>query len=225
MAISTRLGVYHELALVELVVPGSMLSLSHAFAHSVPTRACWRRAYGYHCFQRGKLGFGELRCFACSPIAVSLPWPGCGHAAKVRLLGVSLGLHCAHGAQELAVPSFPTGRQSVWIRRAWGHAQKGAGRRPTCCPRGPLNPAVPLLDSPKFCELIGPLLLNVARVEFLPPKKSRPIKHLIELTAEHLTSSWLAQQAILFPRKQRKQPGKLLLWTEFWPTWTNWLVK
>lgn len=224
MTVSTRLGVYHELALVEPVAPGSMLSLSHAFAHSVLTEPA-DIGHGYHCFQRGKLGFGELRCFACSPIAVSLPWPGCGHLAKVRLLGVSGASLCPRcpGAGRALLPL--TGRQSVWIRRAWGHAQKGAGRRPTCCPRGPLNPAVLLLDSPKFCELISPLLPNVARAEFLPPKKSRPIKHLIELTPEHLTSSWLARQAILFPRKQRKQPGKLRLWTWFWPTWTNWLVK
>lgn len=104
MAISTRLGVYHELALVELVAPGSMLSLSHAFAHSVLTEPA-DIGHGYHRFQRGKLGFGELRCFACSPIAVSLPGP-VGMQPKSGSLE-SLGLHCAHGAQELAVPSFP----------------------------------------------------------------------------------------------------------------------
>lgn len=212
MAISTLLGVYHELRLAEPVVPGSVLSLYHAFTPLILVTAWWGGAYLYPCFQMGKLGFRELRCLAHMSTAISPPCPGCGWAcdqsqapwslSRTSLLNLAgndaLRCLCWLGVGCDLLPL--TRRQPVWGRRARGHTQKAGGRRTadTC---GPVSRALLLLDPSQFCELINPLLCNTVWDGFLPPEKSRLIKHLIELKHEYLTSSWLAQQAILFPRK------------------------
>lgn len=96
---------------------------------------------------------------------------------------------CSHSAQELASPPSPD-REAVSLDLHRGsHTQKEQGEDPPAAPHAPLNPAGLLLDTPKFCELISPFLPDGIRVEFLPPKESTPIKHLIELKPEYLTSS------------------------------------
>lgn len=139
-----------------LVVAGLMGRLFCAFAHLILTRAC-----GYQCFQRGELGFEELRCFSCSPIAASPP------------------VSTRAQSQELATPSFPWQGGSQPELRRGSHTQKEQGEDPPAALCGPLNPAGLLLDTPKFGELVSPLSPDVIRVEFLPPEKSTLIKHLI----------------------------------------------
>ena len=158
MALLMWLGVYHELG---LVVAGLTERLFCAFAHLILTRAWWDRACGYQCFQRGELGFGELRCFSCSPSAASPP------------------VSTRAQSQELATPSFPWQGGSQPELRRGSHTQKEQGEDPPAALCGPLNPAGLLLDTPKFGELVSPLLPDVTQVELLPPKKSTPIKHLI----------------------------------------------
>lgn len=98
-------------------------------------------------------------------------------------------------------------RQPVWAGEHGTKHKKKQGEEQPDGAHGPLHPAVLLLDASQltqFCELINLLWPNIAWVRFLSPEKSRLIKRLIELKAEYLTSSWLAQQAILFLRKWRK---------------------
>lgn len=156
MAISTLLGVYHELRPAELVVLGSVLSLYCVFTPLILTTAWWGGAYGYPWSQWGKLGYRELRCLAYLPITVSPPWPGCGHVTKVRLLRVSSELLCwtlqgtlplcTHGGWGLAISSFPPhGDSQSGAGECEATHKKQQGEEPPADTHGPLNPAVLLL--------------------------------------------------------------------------------
>lgn len=203
MVIFTLPSVYYELTPAKLVVPGSVLSLYHVFTPLILTAARWGGAYGYPCSQMGKLGFRELRCFAYLPITVSPPWLGVGTWPKSGFWEPRRS-SSVEPCKELC-PSAPL-VSGGWPCRPTPHGgrQSAAGepRRHTQSSReknhrGASHPS----DASQLCEPFNPLVPNAIWVGFLSPKKSRLIKHFIELKREYLTSSWLARQAILFPRK------------------------
>lgn len=151
-------------------------------------------AYCYPCFQMGKLGFRELRGLAHLSVAVSPPWPECGgHVTKSGSLewlqdfSADPWRECCPSVPVVArgwlwSPFPDTEAASLGRERVRPHTESSREKNhPLLSACGPLNPAVLLPDTLQFCELINPLLCNVVWVEFLPPKKSRLIKHLIEL--------------------------------------------
>lgn len=152
--------------------------------------------------QIGKRGFREHGCLPACPLLP--PYLGLGRRLKEGCQSLSGMDGCLFGqlawgwlcspSHNVAAPNL--GQMSMRPNRKRG---KEAGRRTTWWRQDPQT--LLLSTASQFPEPINSLLPNVVWVGFLPPKKSRLIKHLIKWKPEYLTSSWLAPQAILFLRK------------------------